>query len=113
MAILLCFFGLKNQFCFFFLDLNLNAFVSGSVSLNCVGHSCFHYQSVNGGGNELGKFGMEQGDKEQNEVCKNSLNNYPLKKFHLGFIGRWKLVGVGHDLLTKKRSYCFKLGRGF
>jgi len=70
------------------LILNLNAFVSGSVSLNCVGHSSLHYQRVNGGGNELGKFGVEHLDKEQNEVCENSLNNYPLKKFHLGFIHR-------------------------
>jgi len=43
---------------------------------------------VDGGCNELGKFGVEQLDKEQKEVCEKSLNNYPLKKFHLGFIGR-------------------------
>jgi len=43
---------------------------------------------VDGGCNEPYKFGVEQGDKEQNEVGENSLNNYPLKKFHFGFIGR-------------------------
>jgi len=105
------FFRVKESILFFFL--NLNAFVSGSVSLNCVGHTSFHYHRVNGGGYELGKFGVELGDKEQNAVGENSLNNYPLKKFHLGFIGRQKLIGVGHDLLTKKRSYWFEIRWGF
>ena len=113
MAILLCFFGLKHQFCIFLFESERICFWFSLVllCLNCVGHSSFYYNRVDWGGYELGEFGVEQLDKEQNEVCENSLNNYPLKKFHL--IGRWKLVGVGHDLLTKKRSYCFKLGRGF
>ena len=61
---------------------------SVSISLIFIGHSCFNDKRVNRVGNELGEFGVEQGDKEQYEVCESSLNNYSLKKFHLGFLGR-------------------------
>ena len=68
---------------------------------------------MDGGCNELGKFGVEQLDKEQKEVCEKSLNNYPLKKFHLGFIGRQGSYLSSLESPHRLMSDWLMLGRGF
>jgi len=46
---------------------------SGFISFNCVDFPCFHYQKVYGRGYEFGEFGVEQEDKEQNQVSGEQL----------------------------------------